>query len=49
MRLVVLLGFHGLHGMEVKWWFEDNYLSVMLCLCLNKCHSLGSLYECIVW
>jgi len=28
--LVVFLGLYGLHGMEFKWWFEDNYLSVML-------------------
>jgi len=46
--LFLFLGFHGLHGMEFKWWFEGNYLSMMLCMCLNECHSLSSLLEYIV-
>jgi len=47
--LVILLGFHGLHCYEFKLWYKDNYLCVMLCLCLNEFHSLSLLLECIVW
>jgi len=41
MSLVLFLGLYGLHGMEFKCWFGDNFLSMMLyCVWMNVTRSV---------